>query len=126
MFSSSAGFEDYLFNQASTNLQEASVPLLGNRACQRLGRIYGTDLTKKMQCAGYTSGTLRADTCKKDSGGPLVCQNKEGVWKLWGVTSWGDNTFCEGSPDLPSPGVYTRVDKYLSWINKKLEETCPK
>lgn len=119
-------FYDYLYNQASTKLQEAAVPLLGNRACQRLGRIYGTDLTKKMQCAGYVSGTLRADTCKKDSGGPLVCQNKEGVWKLWGVTSWGDNTFCEDSPDLPSPGVYTRVDKYLSWINLKLGETCPK
>ncbi|XP_071829491.1 chymotrypsinogen B-like [Apostichopus japonicus] len=119
-------FIDYYYDLASPSLTEAKVPLLSSRECKNLGRVYGTDVTKKMQCAGYLTGESRADTCKKDSGGPLVCQSKDGSWKLWGITSWGDNTFCESSPTLPSPGVYTRVDKYLSWINIKLGETCPK
>lgn len=50
---------------------------------------------------------------KGDSGGPLVCQ-KNGEWVLAGVTSWGSSN-CQNMPN-----VYTRVSKYLSWMDTKM------
>ncbi|CAH0585815.1 unnamed protein product [Chrysodeixis includens] len=59
-------------------------------------------------CAGDPEGIR--DTCQGDSGGPLQSINSEGVSRLVGVTSFGRG--C-GSP---VPGVYTRVSRYLDWI----------
>ncbi|KAH3872197.1 hypothetical protein DPMN_035412 [Dreissena polymorpha] len=52
---------------------------------------------------------------KGDSGGPLVC-NKRGVWELAGITSWVDG---ECSKPM-SPGVYTCVTSYLTWIQQHM------
>uniref|UniRef100_A0A8C9JFQ4 Peptidase S1 domain-containing protein n=1 Tax=Panthera tigris altaica TaxID=74533 RepID=A0A8C9JFQ4_PANTA len=50
-----------------------------------------------------------------DSGGPLVCQ-KDGAWTLVGIVSWGSD-WCNPF----SPGVYTRVTKFISWVLGVLE-----
>ncbi len=102
-------------------LQEAEVPLISTQNCQT---AYGTLLNGQMQCAGFLEGAHRADTCKGDSGGPLVCQDDSGNFKLWGITSWGDNNFCSVMPDGPVPGVYTKVDRYLNWIENEIGVTC--
>ncbi|XP_072050043.1 chymotrypsin A-like [Amphiura filiformis] len=111
------GFANLFAGKFPALLQEAQVPLLSLDACQQ---AYGILISKQMQCAGFLDGAHRTDTCKGDSGGPLVCQDESGQFKLWGITSWGNNNFCSLEPSEPAPGVYTKVDKYLKWIYKKL------
>ncbi len=41
----------------------------------------------------YNSAFGGSNTCSGDSGGPLAVY-VEGTWKLFGVTSWGDDQFC--------------------------------
>ena len=53
---------------------------------------------------------------KGDSGGPLVCK-EDGHWVLHGLTSWGEGTGC-GEPY--NPGVYTRVSKFVDWIEETM------
>ncbi|XP_072050141.1 uncharacterized protein [Amphiura filiformis] len=99
-------------------LQEGEVPLLARSVCTS-SRVYGNKLTNNMMCAGYLAGGI--DSCDGDSGGPLVCQNTDGKWKLVGVTSWG-----YGCAEANAPGVYTRVERYLPWINsKRTAQQCP-
>ncbi|CAB3225811.1 unnamed protein product [Arctia plantaginis] len=64
-------------------------------------------------CAGGIEGV---DTCRGDSGGPLLWV-RERVVELWGVTSLG-NVKC-GTKD--SPGIYTNVADYLEWIIAVIE-----
>jgi len=49
-----------------------------------------------------------------DSGGPLVCE-KNGVWTLVGIVSWGSST-CSTS----SPGVYARVTELRAWVDQTI------
>ena len=98
-------------------LQEARVPLLSRSTCTSR-RVYGYKLTNQMMCAGYLNGGI--DSCDGDSGGPLVCEYN-GVWQLVGVTSWGS-----GCAQPNAPGVYSRVNQFLDWINDKRQTNqCP-
>ena len=57
------------------------------------------------------------DSCKGDSGGPLVSREFAGEpWYQIGVVSYGT-----GKCGVGEPGVYTRVDGYLDWIESKLK-----
>ncbi|XP_078391442.1 trypsin-like [Cetorhinus maximus] len=82
-------------------LQCLDAPVLSDATCER---SYPGMITKNMMCVGYVDGGK--DSCQGDSGGPVVCN---GV--LQGVVSWG-----YGCADRGYPGVYTRVCKYVSWI----------
>ncbi|XP_072242934.1 transmembrane protease serine 9-like [Leuresthes tenuis] len=65
-----------------------------------------------MICAG-SNGKKKADTCKGDSGGALLCSGA-----LVGVTSFGGKK-C-GS--IKKPGVYSFIsEKHLKWIKKTLK-----
>jgi len=46
--------------------------------------------------------------CQGDSGGPFTTTNIDGKWFLVGIVSWGMG--CGHG------GVYTRVDRFLSWF----------
>uniref|UniRef100_A0A672FJ68 Peptidase S1 domain-containing protein n=1 Tax=Salarias fasciatus TaxID=181472 RepID=A0A672FJ68_SALFA len=99
----------------SNDLREVEVPVVGNRQCNcnlGVGRI-----TDNMLCAGLTEGGR--DACQGDSGGPLVSR-QGGVWVQLGIVSFGSG--C-ANPGLP--GVYTRVSRYMSWINGRITSNQP-
>ncbi|XP_052744134.1 uncharacterized protein LOC112056709 [Bicyclus anynana] len=68
-------------------------------------------------CAGGQQGK---DSCRGDSGGPLmreVRENYRANWFLYGVTSFGSKR-C-GLAGIP--GVYTRVTAYMDWIRNVVQ-----
>ncbi|NP_113711.1 kallikrein 1-related peptidase B3 precursor [Rattus norvegicus] len=94
--------------ELSDDLQCVNIDLLSNEKCVEAHKEEVTDL---MLCAGEMDGGK--DTCKGDSGGPLICN---GV--LQGITSWGFNP-C-GEPK--KPGIYTKLIKFTPWIKEVMKE----
>uniref|UniRef100_A0A8C3BXC5 Neurotrypsin n=1 Tax=Cairina moschata TaxID=8855 RepID=A0A8C3BXC5_CAIMO len=94
----------------SRTLLQGVVPLLPREDCEAR---YGQKFTNRMICAGNLSEDKRVDSCQGDSGGPLMCQRSNGRWIILGITSWG-----YGCGRKDSPGVYTKVSKYVPWIKK--------
>lgn len=61
-------------------------------------------------CAGNTNRTV----CLNDRGGPLQCMNKYGFWWLEGIVSFVPH-------DCTGPGLYSRIEAYVKWINDTIE-----
>ncbi|XP_024145323.1 neurotrypsin [Oryzias melastigma] len=94
----------------SKTLQQAPLSLLPRRLCQQ---YFHSAFTSRMLCAGSVQSDRRVDSCRGDSGGPLVCERPGGGWVIYGVTSWG-----HACRTHQSPGVYTKVSAFSSWIRK--------
>ncbi|XP_069044069.1 serine protease 27-like [Lepisosteus oculatus] len=90
-------------------LQEVQLTIVDNRCCQIMYNSNAT-IREDMMCAGDEDG--QKDTCKGDSGGPLLWK-KGGSWIQAGIVSFGRD--C-GMPN--SLGVYTRVSSFTDWIKK--------
>ena len=73
-----------------------------------------SSLTNNQICAGEMNPKgQKQDSCRGDSGGPLVYHNEDQQW-LVGVTSYGHETCATNGV----PAVYTRVDRYLPWLEE--------
>ncbi|XP_077277070.1 trypsin-1 [Temnothorax americanus] len=96
-------------------LQEVVVPILTNKEC-RATKYPSRRITDNMLCAGFKEGGK--DSCQGDSGGPLHIE-KNSVHQVVGVVSWG-----EGCAQPGYPGVYTRVNRFLSWIASNTKDGC--
>uniref|UniRef100_A0A8C0JES6 Peptidase S1 domain-containing protein n=1 Tax=Chelonoidis abingdonii TaxID=106734 RepID=A0A8C0JES6_CHEAB len=103
-------------------LQCANLRIISAAECRR---EYSNLVTDNMLCAGVPQGGIDscqvwgvvADTLGRclgngfpgDSGGPLIC---DGI--LQGIVSWG----LEECAQPNKPGVYTKVSKYIKWIQQ--------
>jgi len=54
---------------------------------------------------------LNEDSCRGDSGAPLMIRHEDESYDVIGVTSFGSNK-CDSS----TPTVYARVESFLKWI----------
>ncbi|XP_033486236.2 mannan-binding lectin serine protease 1 isoform X1 [Epinephelus lanceolatus] len=100
-------------------LQYVKLPVVSQDECQAsyTSRSVSYNITDNMFCAGFFEGGR--DTCLGDSGGAFVME--DGVsrrWVVFGLVSWGGPEEC-GSQRVY--GVYTRVEKYVEWIQMQLQ-----
>ena len=95
---------------SSANLQEVDVRIWKNNDCHRNYQRLGRNVLDTMLCAGGDDDGK--DACQGDSGGPLNCPIIDDLkYELCGIVSWGAR--CA---EKDFPGVYTRVSRYLDWI----------
>ncbi|XP_068523570.1 granzyme A-like [Anas acuta] len=96
----------------SDTLREVNVAVISRATCNS-AKYYEneTTITDGMICAGSEEG--KTDSCRGDSGGPLICKNV-----MRGITSFGKKNKCGA---IGAPGVYTRLTKqYIQWIKKTI------
>lgn len=102
----------------STNLQFTSVTVWNHTACMKSVPPEVQPIRNTQICA---NGPAKEDACKGDSGGPLVNATSDTGGDLryfqLGIVSFASSLTC-GDPNLPT--VYTRVDKYLQWIEENI------
>ncbi|KAJ8789786.1 hypothetical protein J1605_021744 [Eschrichtius robustus] len=85
----------------------ANVTILEHKGCED---AYPGNIPDTMRCASVREEGK--DSCQGDSGGPLVYNGS-----LQGIISWGQDP-CAVSR---KPRVYTKVCKYVDWIQKTIE-----
>lgn len=107
---------------ASNVLQEVSIPILQNAECKqqyrRLGKFRSEiQFGNSIICAGNLNGGQ--DSCQGDSGGPLMqpIQDQRSVSRYYqiGIVSYGI-----GCARTNTPGIYTRVQEFVDWIQDKV------
>ncbi|XP_038936306.1 transmembrane protease serine 12 isoform X3 [Rattus norvegicus] len=99
----------------TTILQEAKVHFISREICNS-DRSYGGVIPNTSFCAGHENGTF--DTCRGDSGGPLMCYLTEHKrYFVMGVTSYG-----HGCGRRHFPGVYSSPSFFQQWLTAYLSQ----
>lgn len=79
--------------------------------CRRIYKEHQRELIDGQYCANSFDGT---DACQGDSGGALNYEYKDGAYYQYGIISYGAGCGSE------FPAIYTKVNKYLDWINDEM------
>ncbi|XP_070494837.1 chymotrypsinogen B-like [Chironomus tepperi] len=104
------GINDFDTKQTSNWLLKATVNLYQQKDCNNLVQQGGKEIVETQFCA---KGYKGADACQGDSGGP-VSFRKNGLPYLYGIVSYG--MACGSS----APGIYTKVNQFLEWIDDEM------
>ncbi|MBX3227285.1 MAG: serine protease [Labilithrix sp.] len=96
---------------SSDVLRQVDVPIIDNAVCKAYSGY--SRVSPTMICAGFATGGY--DACQGDSGGPLLIY-VDGQPREIGLVSWGI-----GCARPNSPGVYTRVGSYLTWMHQQTQ-----
>lgn len=110
-----AGWGKTLSGKSSPIKLKLGMPIFDKSDCASKYRNLGAELTDKQICAG---GVFAKDTCRGDSGGPLMQRRPEGIWEVVGIVSFGNRCGLDGWP-----GVYSSVAGYSDWILSTLRST---
>ncbi|XP_070570995.1 complement factor B-like isoform X1 [Ptychodera flava] len=114
--------------QFTTQLKQVPLPIQSESTCRRgvgLTRLGSLHFTPRMYCAGLGlagSGGQIEDSCKGDSGGPMVREIRDQRdmsyrWVQIGIVSWGVGCAQEGNY-----GFYTRLPNLMPWVKEKIGE----
>ncbi|XP_037988105.1 acrosin-like [Motacilla alba alba] len=104
---------------SADRLQQAKVQLIDVQLCNS-SDWYAGEVHPYNLCAGYPQGNI--DSCKGDSGGPLMCQdNNAEYWWVIGLTSFGT-----GCARARQPGVYTSIQYFYDWIDYNMRVNAVK
>lgn len=98
-------------NVPNAVLLKVDLKLMDQAQCTNLPG-YGPE---KIQGKVFCAANPQRSTCQGDSGGPIIFTN--GAPTLVGIISWGKKR-CTGDGQ---PGVYTRVESFLDWINQAMK-----
>lgn len=91
------------------------LPIVSLNSCRNAFRQYRLSPDESQICAG---GERDRDSCKGDSGGPLmntVKNNNNEQWYIEGIVSFGARCGSDGIP-----GIYTKVSSYVDWIHNNV------
>lgn len=100
------------------------LPVLANTDCkdryQKQGKLISeSQFGDAVICAGVLTGGH--DSCQGDSGGPLMqpIYDEEHGSRYYqiGIVSYGI-----GCARTDTPGVYTRVQNFIDWIQEKINQ----
>ncbi|XP_055546902.1 transmembrane protease serine 9-like [Wyeomyia smithii] len=109
-----AGFGQTSFGGSQTPiLLKVKLSSINNVECRNYHAPDNRKLRQGIIDSQMCAQDSKMDTCSGDSGGPLqikLMSNHRTTPYLVGITSFG--SFC----GTPIPSVYTRVSKYISWI----------
>ncbi|KAH7952170.1 hypothetical protein HPB52_019678 [Rhipicephalus sanguineus] len=105
--------ELYYGGPSSATLQDTRIPIQSLDTCKESFKRTSITFTDHYLCAGSLKGDK--DACRGDSGGPLMLLDDQQRFTIIGITSFGRRCAEPGYP-----GVYTRVAKYLDWIQQRL------
>jgi len=101
-----------------SKLQEHEASIITNSKCSAQWvkkKAPSNFIQPSMLCMDASQG----DSCNGDSGGPLVTLDRNRQkWIQVGLVSFGSGS-CK---DRELAGVYTRLSKYLTWINEQIQK----